>query len=64
MIGSIRNIKCWGTWYKVKIVSIDTYGIFGNYKLNKQKFRKEKLGRFIGGFPWDKIQEIRTSQSK
>lgn len=63
MIGTVKNIKCWNCWYKVKITSIDDKHIWGNYKLNKRKFRKEKIGG-IGAFPLADIKEIRPSQSK
>jgi len=63
MIGSIKNIKCWGVWYKVMITSIDNENIWGRYKLNKQKFRKNPIGG-MGAFPFSRIDEIRPSQSK
>lgn len=64
MIGTVKNIKCWGCWYKVKITSIDNEHINGRFKLNRKKFRKESIGSYIGAFPFEKIEQIRPSQSK
>lgn len=63
MIGTIKNIKCWDCWYKVKIVYIDKDVIWGSFKLNRRKFRKACFAHG-GAFPFDKIQEIRPSASK